>query len=105
MWSSSSLRSQQVAGGAKRSQRRFSLRIVPRFEELTAEKLGKAGLVREVTFGTMKEQMLIIEECGMSKAVTVLVRGGNQMVVDEAKRCLHDANCCVRRGLRVDLRC
>ncbi|CAE7628453.1 CCT5 [Symbiodinium sp. KB8] len=54
-------------------------RIVPRFEELTADKLGKAGLVREVTFGTMKEQMLIIEECGKSKAVTVLVRGGNQM--------------------------
>ncbi|CAE7571367.1 CCT5 [Symbiodinium natans] len=75
-------------------------RIVPRFEELTADKLGKAGLVREVTFGTMKEQMLIIEECGKSKAVTVLVRGGNQMVVDEAKRCLHDANCCVRNLIR-----
>lgn len=75
-------------------------RIVPRFEELTADKLGKAGLVREVTFGTMKEQMLIIEECGSSKAVTVLVRGGNQMVVDEAKRCLHDANCCVRNLIR-----
>mmetsp|Transcript_35013 Transcript_35013/g.78451 ORF Transcript_35013/g.78451 Transcript_35013/m.78451 type:complete len:544 (+) Transcript_35013:82-1713(+) len=75
-------------------------RIVPRFEELTADKLGKAGIVREVTFGTMKEQMLIIEECGKSKAVTVLVRGGNQMVVDEAKRCLHDANCCVRNLIR-----
>eukprot|EP00913_Durusdinium_trenchii_P025573 g24002.t1 len=78
-------------------------RIVPRFEELTPEKLGKAGVVREVTFGTMKEQMLIIEdgkECGKSKAVTVLVRGGNQMVVDEAKRCLHDANCCVRNLIR-----
>merc|ERR1712117_425644 len=27
-------------------------RIVPRFEELTAEKLGKAGKVRELSFGT-----------------------------------------------------
>jgi len=75
-------------------------RIVPRFEELTADKLGKAGVVREMTFGTTKEQMLVIEDCGNSKAVTVLVRGGNQMVVDEAKRCLHDANCCVRNLIR-----
>lgn len=75
-------------------------RIVPRFEELSADKLGKAGIVREMTFGTTKDQMLVIEDCGKSKAVTVLVRGGNQMVVDEAKRCLHDANCCVRNLIR-----
>jgi len=75
-------------------------RIVPRFEELTTEKLGKAGTVRELTFGTTKDQMLIIEDCANSKAVTILVRGGNQMVVDEAKRCIHDANCCVRNLIR-----
>lgn len=75
-------------------------RIVPRFEDLSADKLGKAGLVKEVTFGTTKEQMLIVEECGKSKTVTILVRGGNQMMVDEAKRCLHDANCCVRNLIR-----
>merc|ERR1711939_973005 len=66
----------------------------------TAEKLGKAGCVREYTFGTTKDQMLVIEDCANSKAVTVLVRGGNQMVVDEAKRCVHDANCCVRNLIR-----
>jgi|EP00927_Polykrikos_kofoidii_P067702 T-complex protein 1 subunit epsilon len=75
-------------------------RIVPRFEELTSEKLGTAGTVREISFGTTKDQMLVIEDCANSKAVTVLVRGGNQMVVDEAKRCLHDANCCVRNLIR-----
>jgi len=75
-------------------------RIVPRFEELKDFKLGKAGTVREINFGTMKDQMLIIEDCANSKAVTILVRGGNQMVVDEAKRCIHDANCCVRNLIR-----
>merc|ERR1712060_332250 len=40
-------------------------RIVPRFEELTPEKLGKAGIVKELTFGTMKDQMLVIEDCAM----------------------------------------
>merc|ERR1711941_239576 len=75
-------------------------RIVPRFEELRADKLGKAGSVRELSFGTTNDVMLVIEDCANYKAVTVLVRGGNQMVVDEAKRCLHDANCCVRNLIR-----
>merc|ERR1712072_956403 len=48
----------------------------------------------------MKDTMLVIKDCANSKAVTILVRGGNQMVVDEAKRCLHDANCCVRNLIR-----
>ncbi|CAG9827387.1 unnamed protein product [Diabrotica balteata] len=71
-------------------------RIVPRFEELTPEKLGNAGLVREIAFGTTKDRMLVIEECSNSRAVTILVRGGNQMLVAEAKRSLHDALCVVR---------
>lgn len=50
-------------------------RIVPRFSELTGEKLGFAGRVREVGFGTTKERMLVIEECAASSAVTVLIRG------------------------------
>eukprot|EP00591_Stephanopyxis_turris_P002479 CAMPEP_0195513858 /NCGR_PEP_ID=MMETSP0794_2-20130614/5416_1 /TAXON_ID=515487 /ORGANISM="Stephanopyxis turris, Strain CCMP 815" /LENGTH=545 /DNA_ID=CAMNT_0040641971 /DNA_START=115 /DNA_END=1752 /DNA_ORIENTATION=- len=75
-------------------------RIVPRFLELTADKLGKAGLVREVSFGTTKERMLVIEDCANSNAVTVLVRGGNKMIVEEAKRSLHDAMCVVRNLIK-----
>ena len=55
-------------------------RIVPRFSELTAEKLGKAGKVRELVFGTTKDRMLVIEDCQNSRAVTIFVRGGNKMV-------------------------
>lgn len=75
-------------------------RIVPRFSELTADKLGKAGTVREVAFGTLKERMLVIEDCANSTAVTVLVRGGNSMIVEEAKRSLHDAICVVRNLIK-----
>ncbi|KAJ7931592.1 chaperonin Cpn60/TCP-1 family [Mycena leptocephala] len=78
-------------------------RIVPRFEDLTAEKLGKAGIVREVSFGTTRDKMLVIEECANSRAVTIFVRGSNKMIVDEAKRALHDAICVVR-NLVVDNR-
>lgn len=71
-------------------------RIVPRFEEISTEKLGHAGLVRELSFGTTKDKMLVIEKIAASKAVTILVRGGNAMLVAEAKRSLHDALCVVR---------
>ncbi|KAL1986015.1 hypothetical protein VTN96DRAFT_7150 [Rasamsonia emersonii] len=75
-------------------------RIVPRFEDLTPEKLGTAGVVREMTFGTTREKMLVIEECANSRAVTVFVRGSNKMIIDEAKRSLHDALCVVRNLVR-----
>ncbi|KAJ1759065.1 T-complex protein 1 subunit epsilon [Coemansia sp. RSA 2523] len=71
-------------------------RIVPRFEDLSFAKLGSAGTIREVTYGTTNENMIVVEDCANSKAVTVLVRGGNKMIVDEAKRSLHDAMCVVR---------
>lgn len=75
-------------------------RIVPRFQELSADKLGKAGLVREISFGTTKDRMLVIEECLNSKAVTIFLRGGTKMIVDEAKRSMHDALCAVRNLVR-----
>jgi T-complex protein 1 subunit epsilon len=75
-------------------------RIVPRFEDLTADKLGRAGIVREMTFGTTREKMLVIEECANTRAVTVFVRGSNKMIIDEAKRSLHDALCVVRNLIR-----
>lgn len=55
-------------------------RIVPRFEDLSTDKLGKAGIVREVTFGTTRDKMLVIEECANPKTVTIFVRGSNKMV-------------------------
>lgn len=75
-------------------------RIVPRFEELTAEKLGQAGLVRELSFGTTNDRMVVIEECKNSKAVTLFIRGASKMVVDESKRSIHDALCVVRNLVR-----
>jgi T-complex protein 1 subunit epsilon len=75
-------------------------RIIPRFEEITPEKLGRAGLVREISFGTTKDRMIVIEDCPNTRAVTILVRGGNKMIIDEAKRSLHDALCVARTFIR-----
>jgi len=75
-------------------------RIVPRFSELTAEKLGNAGVVREISFGTTKDRMLVIEECKNTRAVTIFIRGGNKMILEEGKRSIHDALCVIRNLVR-----
>ncbi|MBA0642560.1 hypothetical protein Goklo_026923 [Gossypium klotzschianum] len=75
-------------------------RIVPRFQELTPEKLGRAGLVRERSFGTTKDKMLYIEHCANSRAVTIFIRGGNKMMIEETKRSIHDALCVARNLIR-----
>ncbi len=65
-----------------------------------ADKLGRAGVVRQIDFGTTNDKMLVIEQCPNSKAVTILVRGSSKMVVDEAERSLHDALCVTRNLIR-----
>lgn len=67
-------------------------RIVPRFEDLTKDKLGTAGLVKEMSFGTTREKMLVIEECANSRAVTIFVRGSNKMVPLPSFQLSHQTN-------------
>ncbi|ODV94285.1 hypothetical protein PACTADRAFT_45174 [Pachysolen tannophilus NRRL Y-2460] len=75
-------------------------RIVPRFEDLKPEKLGTAGSVRELEFGTTRDRMLVIEDCANNKTCTAFLRGSNKMIVDEATRALHDSLCVVRNLIR-----
>merc|ERR1711937_1057094 len=75
-------------------------RIVPRFSELSADKLGSAGLVKEICFGTTSDRMLVIEQCPNTKAVTIFIRGSSKMVCAEAERSLHDALCVIRNLVR-----
>lgn len=76
-------------------------RIVARFEDLSPEKLGRAGHVHEMSLGTTKgERIIVLENPVNTTAVTILVRGGNTMIVEEAKRSLHDAMCVVRNLIR-----
>eukprot|EP00871_Galdieria_phlegrea_P001815 jgi/Galph1/2634/GphlegSOOS_G1318.1 len=75
-------------------------RIIPRFSEISEKKLGRAGRVREVTLGTTHDHVIFIEDCANSKAVTLFLRGGSKMAVEEAKRSVHDALCQVRNLIR-----
>jgi len=64
-------------------------RVVTTIEDLTASDLGKADLVEERK--VEEDKWVFIEGCKNPKAVTILVRGGGQRIVDEAERSLHDA--------------
>ncbi|CAM0956134.1 unnamed protein product [Alopecurus aequalis] len=65
-----------------------------------SSKIPRAGLVREKSFGTTKNRMLYIEKCANSRAVTIFIRGGNKMMIEEAKRSIHDALCVARNLIR-----
>ena len=75
-------------------------KIVPRFEELTPAKLGHAALIKELHFGTTSDHMLMIQEGHNTKSVTILIRGGSSMIIEEAKRSIHDSLCVLRNLIR-----
>jgi archaeal chaperonin len=64
-------------------------RIVTNLDDLSAKDLGQAKLAEERKIE--EDKWVFIEGCKNPKAVTILVRGGSQRVVDEAERALHDA--------------
>lgn len=63
-------------------------------EDITEDKLGFAGLVEERKI--MNDSWIFIEECKDPKSVVILIRGGTDLVIDEAERAIHDALCVVR---------
>jgi len=68
---------------------------VASIEGLTAEKLGFAEKVEEVsTSGGSIVKITGLKQ--MSKTVTVLLRGSNELIIAEAERSLHDALCVIR---------
>jgi len=64
-------------------------RVVSSLEDLEDGNLGKAGIVEEIRVGD--EEMTFVRDCKNPKAVTILVRGGTDHVVDEVTRALTDA--------------
>jgi thermosome len=74
-------------------------KVVSNLDDLTAEDLGFAKLVEEKKIGG--EQMTFIRECKDPKAVTILVRGSTEHVVDEIDRSIEDAVGAVASALEV----
>jgi thermosome len=64
-------------------------RVVNNFEDLSPSDLGKAGLVEERK--VEEDKWVFVEDAKNPKAVTILIRGGTQRIVDEGERSIHDA--------------
>ncbi len=58
-------------------------------KEIGKSDLGKADLVEEKKIG--EESMTYVTGCHNPRAVSIILRGGTEHVVDEAERALHDA--------------
>ena len=63
--------------------------LVNSIDAITAKDLGSAGLVEERKVSG--DEMIYVSECKNPKAVSIIVRGGTQHVVDELERAIHDA--------------
>jgi chaperonin GroEL (HSP60 family) len=57
--------------------------------------LGKAQLAEERAIGD--DNMIFVTGCDNPKAVSIIIRGGTEMIVNEAERAIHDALCVVRQ--------
>ena len=63
--------------------------LVSSIDAISKDELGKAGLVEERKVGG--EEMTFVEQCKNPKAVSIIVKGGTEHVVDELERAIHDA--------------
>ena len=75
-------------------------KVVTKLDELSKEDLGNAKLVYEKKIGD--DQMTFVTGCKNPRAVSILIRGGTEHVVDEVERSLEDAQsvvaCAVEDG-------
>ena len=64
-------------------------RLVTNLDDLSSGDFGYAGLVEEKKIAG--DEMTFVRECKDPKAVSLLVRGGTEHVVDEVERAMKDA--------------
>ena len=64
-------------------------RMVTNLDDLSQTDLGFAEIVEERKIET--DKWVFIEKCKNPKAVSILIRGGSERIVDEAERSMHDA--------------
>src|SRR3989344_4031373 len=82
----------------KKLARATGATVVSNLDDLEAKDLGAAGTVEEIRVGD--EELTYVRDCKNPKAVTLLIRGGTEHVVDEVKRAIEDSIGDVSAALR-----
>uniref|UniRef100_A0A452EKD2 T-complex protein 1 subunit delta n=1 Tax=Capra hircus TaxID=9925 RepID=A0A452EKD2_CAPHI len=69
---------------------------VAHVDQFTADMLGSAELAEEVSLNGSGKLIKITGCASPGKTVTIVVRGSNKLVIEEAERSIHDALCVIR---------
>ncbi|XP_068178351.1 T-complex protein 1 subunit delta [Antennarius striatus] len=71
-------------------------RPIAHIDHFTAEALGGAELAEEVSLNGSGKLVKITGCTNPGKTVSIVVRGSNKLVIEEAERSIHDALCVIR---------
>ena len=85
------------SGDLEKIAKATGAKVVASVKDLAKDSLGEAKIVEEVKIGD--DKLVYIRDAKNPKAVTIVIRGGTEHVVDEADRSLHDALSVVRNAL------
>ncbi|MFP4046059.1 MAG: thermosome subunit alpha [Candidatus Aenigmatarchaeota archaeon] len=77
------------SGDMEKLARATEGKIVSSLEDITEADLGEAGSIEEKKVAG--ESMVFVKECKAPKAVSILIRGGTEHVIDEVERAMKDA--------------
>jgi chaperonin GroEL (HSP60 family) len=85
------------SGDMEKLAKATGAKIVASVKDLGAASLGEAKIIEESKIGD--DKLVYIREAKNPLAVTIVLRGGTEHVVDEAERSLHDALCVIRDAI------
>jgi thermosome len=85
------------SGDMEKLAKATGAKIVASVKDLNSASLGEAKVIEETKIGD--DKLTYVRDAKNPMAVTVVIRGGTEHVVDEAERSLHDALCVVRDAI------
>jgi thermosome len=85
------------SGDMEKLAKATGAKIVASLKDLSSSSLGEAKVIEETKIGD--DKLTYVRDAKNPMAVTVVVRGGTEHVVDEAERSLHDALCVTRDAI------
>ena len=85
------------SGDMEKLAKATGAKIVASVKDLSSASFGEAKVIEESKIGD--DKLTYIRDAKNPMAVTIVLRGGTEHVVDEAERSLHDALCVVRDAI------
>jgi len=85
------------SGDMEKLAKATGAKVVASVKDLSSSSLGEAKVIEESKIGD--DKLTYVRDAKNPMAVTIVLRGGTEHVVDEAERSLHDALCVVRDAI------